>query len=592
MSGASGIRIVDMPDLGAMDDSSSVVGERAGSGRFAATALRDYLATDEWQAGTVTAVGPGLAIVGATLVASGTPVATDHLGWINVTDPAYGAAGNGTHDDTAAIQAAANAIASGGGVLYFPPALVNYAVSSGVALKSGTTVIGCGSSSLMRALSTMTINNGADFSRGCFFYNANGAIDGHTIVDHDISVQDMAFDMTLSGNPGAQHCIRFGQVKNTRVYRCNFLNAGDAVAHIGCDTTLCEGCRADGIWNAAWDHWDQALNAKVLDCTATGQPNIPVVVSYGTCFNAQDTSDTASLSSSNYTVSGCTFNGFGCAILVSPLGVSHPDSVYAANIQGNTINGQGAGTVVGGQFGIVVTGKGGDHVIAGNLITGITGCNAIHVGTDATGTPDVVTIANNLINACTITNGLGSSAQLECSATRASIVGNVVYLGTAPYNIYSTGAQCFATGNIAIGASVQGILVNGLYSSVLAQDTTGNTFVNGAFGCTTLTTSDVAFPAGSNEFNVVNGVQRNFRVPNVSGARNYLSAYAGTSYAAPNEPTLTAEGPDANIGIAITPKGTGLIGLGASIVGSAGTSVGYFTVSIGGSVVKIQIFNP
>jgi hypothetical protein len=32
-----------MPDLGAVTDSSSFVGERAGSGRFMASAIRDYL---------------------------------------------------------------------------------------------------------------------------------------------------------------------------------------------------------------------------------------------------------------------------------------------------------------------------------------------------------------------------------------------------------------------------------------------------------------------------------------------------------------------------------------------------------------------
>ena len=40
----TGVRIVDMPDLGAVTDDSSVVGEHAGSGRFAATALRTYVA--------------------------------------------------------------------------------------------------------------------------------------------------------------------------------------------------------------------------------------------------------------------------------------------------------------------------------------------------------------------------------------------------------------------------------------------------------------------------------------------------------------------------------------------------------------------
>ena len=37
-----GVRIVDMPDLGAVTDTSSLVGEHAGSGRFGATAFRNY----------------------------------------------------------------------------------------------------------------------------------------------------------------------------------------------------------------------------------------------------------------------------------------------------------------------------------------------------------------------------------------------------------------------------------------------------------------------------------------------------------------------------------------------------------------------
>jgi len=44
MTELSSIRIADMPDLGVVTDSSSVVGERAGSGRFSAPAFKNYLA--------------------------------------------------------------------------------------------------------------------------------------------------------------------------------------------------------------------------------------------------------------------------------------------------------------------------------------------------------------------------------------------------------------------------------------------------------------------------------------------------------------------------------------------------------------------
>ena len=90
-----GVRITDMPDLGAVTDSSSVVGERAGSGRFGAMALRDYVAANLVTQAEIDAL---------------------HLPF-NVR--AYGAIGNGVTDDTAACQAAITA-AGAGGTVFFP----------------------------------------------------------------------------------------------------------------------------------------------------------------------------------------------------------------------------------------------------------------------------------------------------------------------------------------------------------------------------------------------------------------------------------------------------------------------------------------
>jgi hypothetical protein len=53
-----GIRIADMPDLGAFNDTSSVVGERAGSGRFGATALSNYIGTQFLPLAGGTLTGP------------------------------------------------------------------------------------------------------------------------------------------------------------------------------------------------------------------------------------------------------------------------------------------------------------------------------------------------------------------------------------------------------------------------------------------------------------------------------------------------------------------------------------------------------
>jgi len=98
-----GVRIADMPDLGAFNDSSSVVGERAGSGRFSAPQLRSYI--------------------------------TAGLPWVNVRD--WGAKGDGLTDDTAAFNAALASIAGvgGNGKLIIPAG--NYKITGPLTYPSG-----------------------------------------------------------------------------------------------------------------------------------------------------------------------------------------------------------------------------------------------------------------------------------------------------------------------------------------------------------------------------------------------------------------------------------------------------------------------
>ena len=96
----TGVRITDMPDLGPVTDSSSVVGERAGSGRFSALQLRSYVLTD----------------------------------FLSVKQ--FGARGDGTTDDTAAFNAALAYVASkGGGKLYVPDG--DYPISGPLTYSAG-----------------------------------------------------------------------------------------------------------------------------------------------------------------------------------------------------------------------------------------------------------------------------------------------------------------------------------------------------------------------------------------------------------------------------------------------------------------------
>jgi hypothetical protein len=97
------IRIVEMPDLGVVNDSSSVVGERAGSGRFAMPAVRTYMG------GTFATQAALNAETAARIAGQG----------INVRE--HGAVGDGTTNDSAAFNAALNAASSAGGGLVVVP---------------------------------------------------------------------------------------------------------------------------------------------------------------------------------------------------------------------------------------------------------------------------------------------------------------------------------------------------------------------------------------------------------------------------------------------------------------------------------------
>ena len=80
------------------------------------------------------ALGAGTLSTAAALTSTGTASAAsaseEGVDWLNVMDAPFNATGNGTTDDTAAVQAAINALGSGGGVVYLPAPAVGYLLDS------------------------------------------------------------------------------------------------------------------------------------------------------------------------------------------------------------------------------------------------------------------------------------------------------------------------------------------------------------------------------------------------------------------------------------------------------------------------------
>ncbi|MFI0967050.1 glycosyl hydrolase family 28-related protein [Streptomyces sp. NPDC021080] len=126
-----------------------------------------------------------------------------------VKDPAYGATGNGTTDDTAAIQAAISAVgAAGGGVVYFPPG--NYLLngSSPLTVSSNSVVLRGSGAEATKILV------GSGFSGSSAI-----SVTGTNVQITDLSVNGNS--ATTTTNP-TSHGITVSGARRLRVYGCQF----------------------------------------------------------------------------------------------------------------------------------------------------------------------------------------------------------------------------------------------------------------------------------------------------------------------------------------------------------------------------------
>jgi hypothetical protein len=342
----------------------------------------------------------------------------------NVLD--YGADNTGATVVNTAVQAAANAIASTGGILLIPPG--SYLWSGTVSLKSLTTVQMYGA--VLTASPSWPNNDSAgaaDLAAGtCFFQNVNYT--ATVLTDHDITIEG-GFLKYGSYVTASSHGIGMRFAQHIRILNVRMDAGANGTAFLACDDVLTQGCIATNQQNCCFDHWEGSTNIRVIGnhCVMSSASGTGIQVSGLSTLGTAGTSSTITISGNtvignvNATV-GITVNALGATSVVNGAAI-------------------GLNTLV--NCGIYCDGPGHGHTVTGNTLDGAT------VGIlfrDVNGTLMNCTMTGNVINGASVTAGNVGPVHVE--GTGHTVSGNRISGGSWNVGMYIPGSNCSIMGNV------------------------------------------------------------------------------------------------------------------------------------------------
>lgn len=398
---------------------------------------------------------------GQLLVSAGPgapPAATSTIKTVAVQDKggavfhatAYGAAGDGTTDDTSAINAAITAAsAAGGGIVHLPTGV--YKLSAGLALPGNVHLRGAG----------------RNFSRIILTASAIGPAVGAS-GQQFVTISDLWVD--LATNSSTSNGIAF---------------TPDALGNV-CQYCVVDSCRVTGHSNIhAYMIWNQAgSHIKILNCFVDGG---------STTFGDSGQTGIESQGGTDVLISGCTVQNIGSVgIDISNDGGTTYPGLSGVRALGNWVSGCGRGISVASSSGVGGTKATTDVTVAnnqifasylvgisvqqqgaapmtgvkiqGNTIDGVTsqGGGNFAVGillwvSENTASPS--TLAGNEISGNTILNIRGANAHaLEGSYHPKWLISGNTIAGCDHTGIYLTACDnCMVQGNKVISATYVGI---------------------------------------------------------------------------------------------------------------------------------------
>lgn len=347
---------------------------------------------------------------------------------VTVSVKTSGAKGDGVTDDTAAIQAAANAILASGSILLFPPGV--YVLNTTILVPSNTLVLGQGATLLAKPTG-FTVN-------GALLANVNNA--ATTLTDHDITVQNMTFDYGTSNPGGGAHAIRMSFVRNVAAVNCTMQcrGAGNAISMIGCYNSLVDGCTAYGFINCGYDHWWNPRRGRVVNSYAESAASSQMANWNPEATTSGGTTANEFVLANNHFVAT---SSAAIPIQIEPL--SAGTTVRDVVITGNTF------------VNVMLTMRGAvtAAIVSGNVFDSVAGgIEVIRTYAQNGGNPvDVSIIGNVVLNPGTVPGSIGV---IRVGTSSAIIANNIVDGGTA------NGIDTASFAPIAFGNYVSNGLLN------------------------------------------------------------------------------------------------------------------------------------
>jgi hypothetical protein len=274
----------------------------------------------------------------------------------------FGAIGNGTTNDTVALQACATAVRLAGGGVIQLTATKNYRIVESILIGSKTTIEAYGAT--ISAAQATWVGTAANVN--CYLlrnYNFTASV----LTDESIEVLGLKTDfgdVVIVG--GGAHAIAMRFVKRVIVRDCEMFRGENATAFLACQDTVTDSCFSYDMANCHFDHWDGSGNCMVTNCTARNAAGVSG--SQGIQFTGTGTlaEDRTSV---DCAVIGCSVYG----IRTSPAFAS--GIITNANDAGSaTFRFRSIGNLIEDcDLGLVFSGDGGQHLSLGDTIREVDG---------------------------------------------------------------------------------------------------------------------------------------------------------------------------------------------------------------------------